>query len=304
MLWGPSKRWGCLFTSTACTSGFNLIDKGHYMNVQTQREGIPGSNNVQWIPSELIHTCSPLSRSWCLIPNNNNILAHLCIIIMICSYILTFRSFFPIKKSRCLQTFSNTNWTCMVSMIKFHMWLFHTVPTFKCLLRLWVSQSVNARIVAWGSKVSGGVLPRKNIQNYCALLIFSVRFYTCTYNYAAYAHAQQGVKQSVCLSICGHKNRHISRPQLVSTTNQLNLAKNWLQYASNRGTRSTSITNSAFLLPIVATPISDTPIETTAHAWTRLSCACSINWISLAPGLNPSIALAMHTGYMYVLYEL
>ena len=43
--------------------------------------------------------------------------------------------------------------------------------------------------------------------------------------------------------------------QLVSTTNQSNPAKNWLQHASNRWTRSTGVTNSAFLLANVAMPI-------------------------------------------------
>ena len=44
--------------------------------------------------------------------------------------------------------------------------------------------------------------------------------------------------------------------QLVSTTNQSHLAKkNWLQCVSNRGIWSTSITNSAFLLAFVTTPI-------------------------------------------------
>ena len=41
----------------------------------------------------------------------------------------------------------------------------------------------------------------------------------------------------------------------VSTTNQSNLAKNWLQCASNRGIQSMSVTNSAFLLAYIATPI-------------------------------------------------
>jgi hypothetical protein len=72
----------------------------------------------------------------------------------------------------------------------------------------------------------------------------------------------------------------------------MELGENWLQYASNRGTWSTSVTNSAFWLLIVATPMSDMPIKTTAHARTRLSCACSIEQISL--GLNPSVAFAMH----------
>ena len=51
---------------------------------------------------------------------------------------------------------------------------------------------------------------------------------------------------------CGHKN--LPSEQLVSTTNQSNLAKNWLQYASNRHTQSTSIINT-FLLATVAMPI-------------------------------------------------
>ena len=43
--------------------------------------------------------------------------------------------------------------------------------------------------------------------------------------------------------------------RLVSTMNQLNLAKNGLQCASNRGIRSTSVINGAFLLAFVTTPI-------------------------------------------------
>jgi hypothetical protein len=74
--------------------------------------------------------------------------------------------------------------------------------------------------------------------------------------------------------------------------NRSNLTKNWLQYASNQGIQSTSVTNSAFLLHIVATPMSDTPIETTAHAWIRLSCACSIEQILE----SITVALAMHDG--------
>ena len=38
----------------------------------------------------------------------------------------------------------------------------------------------------------------------------------------------------------------------ISISNQLNLAKNWLQYVSNRGTRSTSVRNSDYCLAIVA----------------------------------------------------
>ena len=34
--------------------------------------------------------------------------------------------------------------------------------------------------------------------------------------------------------------------RLVSTMNQLNSAKKWLQHASNQGTRSMNVTNGAF----------------------------------------------------------
>ena len=43
--------------------------------------------------------------------------------------------------------------------------------------------------------------------------------------------------------------------QVVSTTNMLNLAKNWLQFAQNRVAQPTSVTNSVLQLAIVATPI-------------------------------------------------
>jgi hypothetical protein len=88
-------------------------------------------------------------------------------------------------------------------------------------------------------------------------------------------------RNRIIFSLCG-----------LYTTNASKFAKNWVQYASNRGTWSTSVINSAFLLPIVATPMSDTPIETAAHAWTRLSCACSIEQIYI----QGRILLAMHHG--------
>ena len=40
--------------------------------------------------------------------------------------------------------------------------------------------------------------------------------------------------------------------RLVSTRNQSNLAKNWLEYISNRRILSTSVKNGTFLLAIVA----------------------------------------------------
>ena len=43
--------------------------------------------------------------------------------------------------------------------------------------------------------------------------------------------------------------------RLISKTNQLNLAKKWFQYVSNRGIQSTNVTNSAFLLATVSMPI-------------------------------------------------
>jgi hypothetical protein len=48
--------------------------------------------------------------------------------------------------------------------------------------------------------------------------------------------------------------------RLESTMNQSNSANNWPQCASNQGIRSTSVTNSVFLLEIVATPI-DRPTQ-------------------------------------------
>ena len=54
--------------------------------------------------------------------------------------------------------------------------------------------------------------------------------------------------------------------RLVSTMNQSNLAKNGLQCVSNRGIWSTSVTNTAFLLAFVTTPID------TAHS---MHYACS-----------------------------
>jgi hypothetical protein len=94
----------------------------------------------------------------------------------------------------------------------------------------------------------------------------------------------KGVKQLVCPPVCLWTQKspylEIYAPErLVITTNQSNLAKNWLQYVSNRGIGSKRVTNTAFLLPIVATPI-----ETTAHARSSGS-------------LNHS-QCTWHTGYM------
>ena len=63
---------------------------------------------------------------------------------------------------------------------------------------------------------------------------------------------------SVC---CPHENRQIARSawaseQLVSITKPSKSAKNWLHYASNRSARSTSVTNTVFLL---TTPINCRP---------------------------------------------
>jgi hypothetical protein len=138
----------------------------------------------------------------------------------------------------------------------------------------------------------------------CAI-IFSC---TCMYKillaavlcyYPACAHAQQGVKQSVCPSVCLSVDTKIAISRDLGTwvirnyNKSIELGENWLQYVSNRGIGSNRVTNTAFLLPIVATPI-----ETTAHAWTGLSCVCSIERIS-----EP---FAMHRGMqgMHVLYEL
>ena len=84
------------------------------------------------------------------------------------------------------------------------------------------------------------------------------------------AHAQGGKVIGrvivVCCRRCEHKNRHLSRPrqpeQLVSTTNQSNF---WLQCALNRGTQSTSVTNSTFLLAIVAMPMDSAYTQCIMH---------------------------------------
>jgi hypothetical protein len=84
--------------------------------------------------------------------------------------------------------------------------------------------------------------------------------------YPACTHAQQGGNLSVVCHLSSVDTKiAISRDLGTWATCKYNesieLGENWLQCTSNRGTRFMSVTNSAFLLPIVATPI-----ETTMHA--------------------------------------
>ncbi len=91
---------------------------------------------------------------------------------------------------------------------------------------------------------------------------FDAVFYHCP------ARMRKGVKQSVVASLQLSKKSPLLEIQaserLVSTTNQSNSAKKLLQCASNRGIRSTSVTNSVLLLMlgIVATPIDRHPWPT------------------------------------------
>ena len=65
----------------------------------------------------------------------------------------------------------------------------------------------------------------------------------------------------------------LASKRLVSTTNQSNSMKNWLQCVSNRGIQSTSVTNSAVLLTTVATPI-DSAHHYMMHAHCAF-CSCT-----------------------------
>ena len=80
-----------------------------------------------------------------------------------------------------------------------------------------------------------------------------------------------------------HKNCQIWRSghpeRLVSTMNQSNLAKNWLQYASNRRTVSTSITNSAFLFSAHAHNLAKC-YEGNDHQQVRASCCSSASRVA------------------------
>ena len=67
------------------------------------------------------------------------------------------------------------------------------------------------------------------------------------------AHAQGRSCRCHCRE---YKNCHISRCRHLSDSCKRNeFGENWLQCASNRWTRSTGVTNSAFLLANVAAPI-------------------------------------------------
>ena len=68
--------------------------------------------------------------------------------------------------------------------------------------------------------------------------------------------------------------------------NQSNLAKNGLQCASNRGIWSTSVTNGAFLLAFVTTPI-DSAHQCIMHAGLVLSAhAHNIQYYGLVKVVN------------------
>ena len=67
------------------------------------------------------------------------------------------------------------------------------------------------------------------------------------------------VISSVIVVVIVNKNHQISasRPLVtrIKTQQMLNLPKNWLHLAMNRVVQPTNITNSVYLLAIVATPI-------------------------------------------------